>query len=76
MVIIYMLILVFFLPKLSWGYVDPGSITIFLQVIIAFVVGALISFRTNIFTKVKNILSLITQRKKSVYEKQSNPNKD
>ena len=75
MTILYLIILILCLPSFSWGYVDPGSISIFLQVIIAFVIGGLISFRTLIVNKVKYISNLFIAKKKPNYEKKSSTNK-
>jgi len=75
MAILYFLIFIFCLPSLGWGYVDPGSISIFLQVIIAFVIGGLISFRAMIINKVKYFSNLFIGKKKPNYEKQSSTNK-
>jgi hypothetical protein len=75
MAILYFLIFIFCLPSLSWGYVDPGSISIFIQVIVAFVIGGLISFRTLIASKLKYISNIFIAKKKPNYEKKSIPNK-
>jgi hypothetical protein len=69
MISFYLLILVLGLPSLSWGYVDPGSISIFVQLIVAFVVGAVISLRTLIASKLKYISNLFIGKKKTNYEK-------
>jgi hypothetical protein len=76
MALLYFIVFVFCLPNCSWGYVDPGSISIFLQVIIAFVIGGLISFRTMIFNKLKYISNLFVAKKKLDYEKKSAKNKN
>ena len=68
MVFIYLIFFVFGLPCFSWGYVDPGSISIFIQVIVAFVLGGFISFRTRIINKVKAILNFAIGKKKTNYE--------
>jgi hypothetical protein len=75
MAILYLLIFVFCLPSFSWGYVDPGSISLLLQVIIAFFLGGLLSFRTRIINKVKYISNLIISKKKTNYEKNDSTNK-
>ena len=75
MAILYLLVFVLCLPNFSWGYVDPGSISIFLQVIIAFVLGGLISFRTKIISGVKYISNLILVKKKPNYENNTSANK-
>jgi hypothetical protein len=71
MAILYFVLFFFCFPNLSWGYVDPGSISVLLQVVIAFVIGGLISFRTMIITKLKSFANLISFKKKPNYEKQS-----
>ena len=75
MAILYLLVFVLCFPSFSWGYVDPGSISIFLQVIIAFFLGGLISFRTRIINGVKYISNLIIAKKKPNYEKNTSANK-
>jgi len=75
MAILYLLIFVLFLPSSSWAYIDPGSISILLQVIIAFVLGGLISFRTRIINGVKYISNLIIAKKKLNHEKNTSASK-
>ena len=74
MAFLYLFIFVLCLPSFSWGYVDPGSITIFLQVIIAFVIGGLLAFRSMIINKVKYISNLFIAKKKPNYDKKSSTN--
>ena len=77
MVILYLIvILILCFPTVSWGYVDPGSISIFLQVIFAFLLGGFFTFRNRVINGIKSILHFMHLKKKNPSEDKSNENKD
>ena len=51
-------------PSIAWAYVDPGSVTILLQVIFAFVVGSLLVFKNLVVNRVKSLFNRIFPGKK------------
>ena len=62
MLIAIFILVLFVMPVAAWAYVDPGSISIFLQVVVAFGVGLLIAFRNyikTVFVSLKNKLKKI-----------------
>ena len=48
----------------AYAYIDPGSIAVLLQVIIAGIVGALAVFRNYIISLFKNCLKLVKKNKR------------
>lgn len=77
MVILYLVvILILCFPIVSWGYVDPGSISIFLQVIFAFLLGGFFAFRNRVINGIKSIFRFMRLKKKNPSEDKSNENKD
>jgi len=65
--IIFILFLFFFFPVCIYAYIDPGTGSYFIQLIIASFVG--ISFVIKLFwTKIKSFLSLIIPKKKNTDE--------
>ena len=55
MVIYYVILLSLFSPSVSWGYVDPGSISIIIQVVLAFVLGGVITLRGKIINGIRRL---------------------
>ena len=72
---LYFLIFVLCLPNHGWTYVDPGSINLFLQVIVAFVLGALISLRTRLVSMLRYLSNLVFANKKCDYDEYTEENK-
>ena len=64
MVILYLIVLFLFLPTTVWAYVDPGSISVVLQVILAFGLGLIIAFKRVVVNVVKSAFSMIFGKKK------------
>jgi len=62
MVIYYVILLSLFSPSVSWGYVDPGSISIILQVVLAFVLGGVITLRGKIKNGIRRLLGLFSSK--------------
>ena len=50
---LYSFLIFFCLPRMCWGYVDPGSISIFIQFLGVFVLGAFITLRQKIIDFIK-----------------------
>jgi len=76
MVILYLIVLFLFLPATAWAYVDPGSISVILQVILAFGLGFIIAFRRMVVNAVKSAISMIFGKKKIPTDNESNGNKE
>jgi len=49
------------LPGICWAYVDPGSIAIFMQLIFAFCLGALLTLREKITLFIKTLFRIKTK---------------
>ncbi len=63
--IIFILFSFFFFPVCIYAYIDPGTGSYFIQLLIAAFVG--ISFAIRLFwTKIKSFLSFIFSRKKNI----------
>ncbi len=62
------IILLLFFPEIAWAYVDPGSVTILLQVLFAFVVGSLLTFKNRIITGFISLFHRIFPGKKNLPE--------
>ena len=65
------LILILGFPSLSWGYIDPGSASIFLQVVFAFFIGGLLAFKSKVIAGIKSVYDLIFSKKVSASDEQS-----
>lgn len=64
MKILYAIILCLSFPATAWAYVDPGSVTILLQVIFAFVFGSLLAFKHRIIRGLTSLFHRIFPPKK------------
>jgi len=49
MLMLYVLIFIIYVPQLLFGYIDTGSFSAFLQLILASVVGVVVVFKNYIF---------------------------
>ncbi len=77
MVILYLIVLFLFLPATAWAYVDPGSISVILQVVIAFGLGLIIAFKRVVVNAVKSAFSMVFGKKKVPTENEEpNGNKE
>ena len=56
---------ILFYPATAWAYVDPGSTSILLQVIFAFVVGGFLTFRRKFAMKIKSAYRWLIGRGKN-----------
>lgn len=74
MPILFLAVFLILYPKNAWAYVDPGSIAILLQVIIAFLVGFLLAFRNRVRDFFKTITQNIMGKKDSPEEKKNDNN--
>lgn len=54
-VIIYLIV---FTPQYLYGYIDPGSIAILLQLLIAGIAGALVAFRRYVALVFKKLFKI------------------
>lgn len=45
-------------PQYAYAYIDPGSITILLQVLLAGIAGALFTFRSYVASFFKNLFKI------------------
>ena len=59
----FIILLCFFLPTFAFGYVDPGSVSILLQVIVAFFLGGLITFKNKIIQLIKSLYHFFLLRR-------------
>jgi hypothetical protein len=73
---LYLIFLVLCFPDICWGYIDPGSVTIFLQVILAFLVGGLLTVRNNIAGWFKSIVKFIVTGKGNNSDRSSDNDKE
>ena len=62
--IFYAIILCLSFPATAWAYVDPGSVTILLQVIFAFLLGSILAFKNRIISGLKSLFHRIFPGKK------------
>jgi len=62
--IFYIITFLLCFPDVSWGYIEPGSVTILLQVILAFLLGGLITFKKKVGNGIKSLTRLFLQKKK------------
>jgi hypothetical protein len=62
-IIYYLLVFCFFWPQFAFAYVDPGSVSILLQVIAAFLLGGLITFKNKIIQLIKSVYHLFLIRR-------------
>lgn len=76
MIILYSIILILCFPTVSWGYIDPGSVSIFLQVIFAFLLGGFFAFRNKVINGIKSVFHFMHLKKKDPSEDKSNENED
>jgi len=60
----------------AWGYVDPGSVSIFLQVMFAFFLGGLLTFKNKVINGIKSVFHFIFQKKEKSSDDKSRKNKD
>jgi len=60
-----LLVLCFFFPLTSHAYLDPGTASMILQVVIGGIVGGLMFFKTGWY-KIKNLVLRVLGKKKSV----------
>ncbi len=51
-------------PSIAWAYVDPGSVTILLQVIFAFLLGSILAFKNRLISGLKSLFHSIFPAKK------------
>lgn len=61
--IVYLMALFLCFPGDSWGYVDPGSVSILLQVLIAFCLGGLLTIKNKVIKVIKCIFGFIFSKK-------------
>jgi len=66
--IIFFSFIFFFTPTNSYAYLDPGTGSFIIQIIIAFALGAIIFIKIY-FNKIKDFFSKIFSKKKSKDEK-------
>ncbi len=62
-------------PTTAWAYVDPGSITMLLQIVSAFVVGSLLVFRDAMVGAVRALIRKIFPGRKRPPKDRSDGNK-
>ena len=62
-ILFFVILLCLFLPPIAFGYVDPGSVSILLQVVVAFLLGGLITFKNKIIQVIKSIYHTIFVRR-------------
>jgi len=66
--IIFFCFIFFFIPVNTYAYLDPGTGSFVIQIIIAFALGAIIFIKIY-FNKIKDFFSKILLKKKSKDEK-------
>ena len=66
--IIFFSFIFFFIPANTYAYLDPGTGSFIIQIIIAFALGAVIFIKIY-FNKIKDFFSKIFSKKKSKDEK-------
>ena len=59
----YFAIFLLMFPTVAGAYVDPGSVSILLQVVLAFFLGGLLTFKNKIFRFIKSLYRAITFKK-------------
>lgn len=74
MLILYIIIICLIFPKTAWAYVDPGSISIFLQVIFAFVIGFFLAFRRMVGEKISSVYRWLTGKNKDLHNSKTDDN--
>ena len=70
---------IFFLfafPNAVWAYIDPGSISIFMQVVLAFALGVLITARQKVLHWIRLFKDLIFSKGKKEGEGTDNDNRE
>lgn len=72
--VILIIFLLLVVPSKVWAYVDPGSIAIFMQVIVAFIAGFLIVARNNIKAMIKKIFGKFSTGKSKKNGKRNTDN--
>jgi hypothetical protein len=50
-------------PSIAFAYVDPGSVSILLQVVLAFFLGGILTFKKKIVRAIKSLYHAITFKK-------------
>jgi len=73
--ILYVIALSLCLPGVAWGYIDPGSVSIFLQVIFAFLLGGLLTFKNKVKDGIRSVFHFIFPRKKDASDETPKNNK-
>lgn len=76
MVFLYLIFLIIFFPVVVWGYVDPGSVSIFLQVMFAFFLGGFLTFKNKVINGIKTVFHFIFQKKEKSSDDKPNNNED
>ena len=59
----YFAIFLLMFPTVAGAYVDPGSVSILLQVVLAFFLGGLLTFKNKVFQFIKSLYRAITFKK-------------
>ena len=60
---IYLALILLVFPSFAFAYVDPGSISILLQVVLAFFLGGVLTFKKKIIRTIKALFQVITFKK-------------
>ena len=75
-IISYLILVCLFLPSIAFAYVDPGSISIVLQVGMAFLLGGLLAFKNKISNTLRYIFHSVFRKNTEDREQKANPNKN
>ena len=75
-VILYLILVCLFLPSIAFAYVDPGSISIVLQVGMAFLLGGLLAFKNRISKTLRYVFHSIFRKNTEDHEQKANSNKN
>lgn len=62
-IVFYLIFSLLLMPSIAFAYVDPGSVSILLQVILAFFLGGLLTFKKKIIEMIKSLYRIIAFRK-------------
>jgi len=59
----YLALFILMFPSFAFAYVDPGSVSILLQVVLAFFLGGVLTFKNKIIRTIKSLYHAITFKK-------------